>query len=135
MQTHPNVPNKIIHGEESYLLNGVFYRIHNNLGRFLLEKQYGDALEVELKKAGISYEREKVLKIDYTNASIPAGRVDFLIYNKILVDIKAKKFITKEDYFQMQRYLRAMQLELGLIVNFRSTYLKAKRILNSEMLN
>ena len=132
---HPNVPNKrgrIVLARESYVLNGIFYRIHNRLGRFLLEKQYGDALEAELNKLKIPHEREKRLAVRYERSSIPVGTVDFLVDGKIAVDVKAKKMITKDDYFQMLRYLKACNLELGMIVNFRSTYLKPKRVLNSS---
>ena len=52
--------------------------------------------------------------------------------NKIVLDAKAKKFITKEDYFQMMRYLRIANIKLGLIVNFRNTFLKPKRVLYSQ---
>jgi GxxExxY protein len=55
-----------------------------------------------------------------------------MVEGKIPVDIKAKKFITKEDYDQMQRYLEAADKKLGLIVNFRMTYVKPKRIINSR---
>lgn len=126
------MPKRIILQEESYLLNGIFYRIHNRLGRFLLEKQYADALEIELKELGIPYEREKRLALNYDDSVIASGVVDFIIHSKIAVDLKAKKFITKEDYFQMLRYLKACKLELGMIVNFRNTYVKPKRVLNSD---
>ena len=126
------MPKRIILQEESYLLNGIFYRIHNRLGRFLLEKQYVDALEIELKGLDIPYEREKRLALKYKDSVIASGIVDFTIHGKIAVDIKAKKFITKDDYFQMLRYLKAHNLELGMIVNFRNTYLKPKRVLNSD---
>ena len=56
--------------------------------------------------------------------------VDFIIDGKILIDLKAKRFITKEDYYQMLRYLKSSGLKLGLVVNFRGTYLKPKRIIN-----
>lgn len=132
---HPNDPNmykKIILQDESYVLNGIFYKIHNRLGRSLLEKQYADALEIELKNHRIPYEREKRLNVVYESVSIPSGAVDFIVNNKVAIDIKAKKFITKDDYFKMLRYLKACNLELGLIVNFRNTYIKPKRVLNSD---
>ena len=50
---------KLIYPDLSYLLNGIFFKIHNQLGRFRNEKEYGDALENELNKATIKYEREK----------------------------------------------------------------------------
>lgn len=95
---------RIILQDESYLLNGIFYRIHNRLGRFLLEKQYADALEIELKELDIPNEREKRLALNYGDSVIASGVVDFIINGKIAVDLKAKKFITKDDYFQMLRY-------------------------------
>ena len=59
--------------------------------------------------------------------------VDFLIENKIILELKAKRLITKEDYFQMQRYLQASGLEIGLIVNFRDSHIKPKRVLNTKL--
>ncbi|OGZ73867.1 MAG: hypothetical protein A2908_00770 [Candidatus Staskawiczbacteria bacterium RIFCSPLOWO2_01_FULL_38_12b] len=121
---------KLLHPELSYKISGVLFKVHNKLDRFCREIQYGDLLEIELKNAGIDFEREKVLPIKDINEKDVSNKVDFLIENKILLDIKAKKFLTKEDYFQMQRYLKFSKLELGLIVNFRSTYLKPKRVIN-----
>ncbi len=134
---HANYANRksrgLVFAELSYRLTGTFYKIHNELGRNLREKQYADALEVALKQLAISYEREKRVSVSYSGVQLPAGVADFIIDAKIAVDIKAKKFITKEDYQQMLRYLKARKLRLGLIVNFRSAYLKPKRILNSEL--
>ena len=55
---------------------------------------------------------------------------DFIINDQIIIDIKAKRIITKEDYFQMKRYLVSSGKKLGIIVNFRQTYLNPKRIVN-----
>jgi len=136
MRIHSNVANdahELVHRELSYQLTGIFYSIHNGLGRNLLEKQYADAFEAELGKHRIPYEREARVSVRYQDMRLPAGVVDFIVENKIAVDIKAKKFITKEDYQQMLRYLKAKQFRLGLIVNFRSSYLKPKRVLNSDL--
>lgn len=137
LMIHSNDSNKrirkeLVFKELSYGLNGIFYDIHNKLGRNLLEKQYADAFEVTLKELKIPYAREVRVSIDYHEKSIAAGVVDFIVYDKIAIDFKAKKFITKDDYNQMLRYLKAKRLHLGLLVNFRSTYLKPKRILNSD---
>jgi len=85
-----------------------------------------------LDENGISYRREYEI-VNFKQDSLQGNRVDFLVYGKIVVDIKAKKFVTKDDYFQMQRYLQCSNLQLGLIVNFRNTYLKPKRILNTKL--
>ena len=122
--------NKLVHPELSYKIAGVLFKVHNKLGRFCREIQYGDLLEIEFKKAGLFFEREKVLPIEIISQKDISNKVDFCIENKILLDLKSKKFITKEDYFQMTRYLKFSKMELGLIVNFRSTYLKPKRVIN-----
>jgi GxxExxY protein len=129
---HPNATNKtrmIIEKELSYKVNGIFFQVHDDLGRYCTEKQYGDVLEKKLKQEGISYKREQGVSIGGRLSNF----VDFIVEDKIAIDLKAKPFVTKEDYFQMKRYLEATGLELGLIVNFRSKYLRPKRILNSKI--
>jgi GxxExxY protein len=120
--------NKIIEKELSYKINGLLFDVHNKLGRFCREKQYGDCFENLLKEEKIVYEREKELPVkgidnQFTNI------VDFAINNRLLVDLKAKSIVTKDDYYQMNRYLDASELQLGLIVNFRNKYLKPIRVI------
>ena len=116
---------QLIQKELSYKLIGLFYKVHKELGRFCRERQYGDLLEKYIQEVNIPYQRE--IEISEGN------RVDFQIEKKILIDIKAKPFITKEDYRQMQRYLQSTQIVLGMIINFRNFYLKPKRILNTKL--
>ncbi|MBT4315079.1 MAG: GxxExxY protein [Candidatus Magasanikbacteria bacterium] len=119
--------SKILHKDLSYFITGLCFKTQNALGRFCREIQYANKFEELLKESKINYKREYQLAVG------PDGnRVDFLIEDKIIIDFKAKKFITKEDYNQMQRYLQSANLELGMIINFRNTYLKPKRILNSK---
>ena len=120
---------RILFPQLSYQLTGVCFEVHNKMGRFCREKQYADALEILLKEKNILFKRE----INLNEDGIEGNRADFLINEKIILDLKAKKFITKEDYGQMQRYLQGANLELGLIINFRNTYLKPKRILNTKI--
>jgi len=121
---------KFILGDLSYKINGICFKVHNKLGRFCTERQYSDKLDEALKENKIDYKREfEIAKL----VDSPLGnRPDFIIENKIVLDAKAKKFIMKEDYYQMLRYLRAANMKLGLIVNFRNTYLKPKRVINNN---
>lgn len=123
---------KIIYPELSYKINGIFFEVHNKLGRFCSEKQYNDAIEALLKQKGLNYEREKDLNFFLKEKSIGGNRVDFCIEKKILVDSKAKRYITREDFRQMKRYLEAAGLKLGMVVNFRETSIRPRRIINSE---
>ena len=126
-----NDTNKIIHKELSYLINGLLFDVHNSLGRFCREKQYCDVFENLLKQNNIQYDREKPLPIEIIDNQF-TNKVDFAINNKLLVDFKAKSVVTKEDYYQMNRYLEASGCELGLIVNFRNKYLKPIRVIRSH---
>lgn len=120
--------DKIIYKELSYRLNGILFQVHNELGRYCREKQYADLFESLLKKDNIPFFREmeiSVEDIDYSRTNL----VDFAVNGQILVDLKAKTVVTKDDYYQMQRYLQAGKFKLGLIVNFRNRYLKPIRII------
>jgi len=122
----PQTKSKIIYKDLSYQLVGILYKVHDELGRFAKEKNYGDLFEKILKDKNIKYEREKL--ISKTGNEI--NKADFVIDNKIIIEFKAKPVITKEDYYQVKRYLEFANLKLGLLVNFSHNYLNPKRILN-----
>jgi GxxExxY protein len=124
--------DKVIYPELSYVLNGIFFKVHNELGAYCKESQYCDAIEKLLKDKDIIAEREFSVKSSSELLKDNSNRVDFLIDNKIVVEVKAKKFIGGEEYNQTQRYLKALRLKLGIIVNFHQKYLTPKRIINSE---
>jgi GxxExxY protein len=126
------INKNIIYPELSYKICGIFFQIHNKLGRYRNEKQYADALENLLKENKISYIREKALPSSFLGEKEKRNIPDFIIEDRIIVDLKAKNLITKEDYFQMKRYLASYNRELGLLVNFRQKYLYPKRILNKN---
>ncbi|MBI5912971.1 GxxExxY protein [Candidatus Azambacteria bacterium] len=117
--------NKIICPELSYLLTGICFDVHNTKGRFLREKQYGDEIELRLKEAGLPYIREA--SIEKTG-----NIIDFIIDEKIILEIKAKRLLEKGDFYQTQRYLQITNFKLGLLVNFRNRYLKPVRIIKIE---
>lgn len=125
--------NKVILPKLSYKIYGLLYEIHNNLRRYKNEQQYCDAFEIILKNNKINYLREKSLDKSFNGEKNRRNIPDFIIENKIIIDFKAKRLITKNDYYQMQRYLKSANIKLGLIVNFRQKYLKPKRIINSEI--
>ena len=132
MRTNANTANKIIYPALSYKIVGIGYRVQNSLGRFCREFQYARAFEEELKNEGLTYQREKYLPLQKDDKTIGKNWVDFVIEDKIAVDLKAKTFVDRNDYYQMQRYLKLCNLKLGLIINLQNKYLKPKRVLNSR---
>jgi GxxExxY protein len=95
------------------------------LGRFAREAQYGDFIENELTEKKIRFERE--FPVPGTD-----DRIDFLIANTIVVELKSKRYILKTDYYQAQRYLHLINLKLCLLVNFQNRHLKPIRIVKNE---
>lgn len=125
---------KIVHKELSYTITGLFFKTHKDLGHFRNEKQYADYFEKLLKAEKIKYVRE----YRFDDQQYGQGKVrcvcDFIVEDKIIIEFKAKNFITKEDYYQAKRYLITLNLELAIIVNFRQNRLSPKRVLNSNVL-
>src|SRR3989344_3940259 len=116
---------ELLYPELSFDVVGLCYTVHNELDRFAKEKQYGDCLEERLKEKGMSYIRE--LRIGNTN-----NIADFLVDNKIILELKSKRFLLREDYLQTQRYLQATSMKLGILVNFYGKYARTHRIVRIE---
>jgi len=118
--------SKVIYPELSYILTGICFVVHNSVGRFAKERHCADLLEDILKERKIKYDPE--YKISNTG-----DRIDFIVDEKIVLEIKAKTLILKQDYFQTQRYLHATNKKLGLLVNFHNRYLKPIRVINADI--
>lgn len=104
--------------------------VHNNLGPGFLEIVYKDALEYEFKKADIPYEREKEYKINYKGIILPHKfYADFVVFDKIILEVKAVSGISDEFIALAINYLKVSQNKLALIVNFGELKLNYKRIL------
>ena len=110
----------------SYKINGILFSVHNQLGPYGREKQYSDLIEQKLKEAGIPYQRE-------CRIADSGNIVDFIVDTKIILELKTKRIILKEDYNQLQRYLQETQLNLGILVNFRNQYIKPIRIVKIDL--
>jgi len=126
------IKEKIIYPELSYKICGLCFSIHNKLGRYRNEKQYADALENLLKESKILYVREFSLPLSFEGEKNRRNIVDFIIDDKIIVELKSREAVLKEDYIQAMRYLVPSNKKLGLIFNFRQKYLRSKRVLNSK---
>ena len=115
----------IIYPELSYVVVGILFSVHNQLGQYAREKQYCDLIELKFKEISMPCKRE--CRIGGSN-----NIVDFIVDNKIILEVKAKRLITKEDYFQTQRYLQEANIKLALLINFRSKYIKPTRVVRIE---
>jgi len=119
----------LIHQYEAYRIIGICMDVHNNLGAGFLEIVYKDALEYEFKKAQIQFEREKEYLVNYKNVILPHKfYADFVVFNKIILEIKGKSSIAEEHEAQAINYLKVSGNKLALIVNFGEMKLNYRRI-------
>ncbi len=117
---------------ESFQLMGLMFRVHRQLGPSCKEKNYQDAIEMIFKKEGINYEREKEVYIPFEGEKLGGFFLDFLVWGKIILEVKSKLFITHEDVRQVVRYLQATGVSLALLVNFKREKVEYKRVINSN---
>lgn len=116
---------KVLYPELSYTITGILFSVHNELGQYAREKQYGDLIEKKFDEIKIHYKRELAI-------SNTGNILDFIVEDKIILELKNTRVLTKEHYRQIQNYLQQTQVKLGLLVNFRSKYLKPIRIIRID---
>lgn len=96
----------------------LFYKVYNELGHGFLEKVYENALCIELKKADIPIIQQAPIKVLYRGDTVGDYIADFLIDGKVILEIKACKSIAPEHEAQLLNYLKATEIEVGLLLNF-----------------
>lgn len=103
--------------------------VHNNLGPGFLEIVYKDAIEMEFKQANIHYEREKEYVVNYKGQILKHKfYADFVVYDKIILEIKAVSAIVDEFVARAINYLKISENKLALIINFGEMKLNTKRV-------
>jgi GxxExxY protein len=115
--------------EETDLIIGIGIEIHKILGHGFLEVVYKDAYEYEFRQRLIQYEREREFSIPYKKIILPHKFfADFVVMDKVILEIKAKDGIADEDYAQTINYLKCSGCKVGLILNFGRLKLDIKRV-------
>jgi GxxExxY protein len=119
----------VIYREESYEIIGLCMEVHNNLGPGFLEIVYKDALELEFKVANIPYEREKEYIVNYKGSILKHKfYADFVVYDKIILEVKAVSGIVDEFVARAINYLTISKNKLAIIANFGEMRFHSQRI-------
>ena len=115
-----------------YRLNGICMNIHNQVGPGFPERYYQRALEIELRVQGIGFESQRPIPMLYRETQIGTNYLDFLIEEKLILEIKSVNALTNIHLFQVLKYIGYTGLDAALLVNFGGEKLVHRRILPTE---
>lgn len=120
--------NNISKDELTYSIIGCAMKVHNTLGNGFQEVIYQRCLALELEKKHIKFARELEMPIYYEDTEVGTRRADFVIEEKVLVEIKAVIKLEDVHLAQVLNYLQAYRIDIGLLINFGSNSLEYKRL-------
>lgn len=107
--------------EISYIVRGCIFKVFNNLGPGLLESAYEAALLYEIEKIGLNVKSQVALPMVYETVRVDIGyRLDLLIENKVIIELKSVEILLDVHHKQLITYLKLSGLKLGLLVNFNT---------------
>jgi GxxExxY protein len=122
----------LIHADLSRKIIGCALAVHRALGPGFVESVYENALAIEMEKQDLAFARQVEVKVIYAGQQVGLHRLDMLLENKIIVELKAKEQISDSDKATTLSYLRATQKDLALILNFGTPRLVIKRLANTK---
>lgn len=128
MQKNNN--SKIVYPKLSYKIMGIVFGAYNDLGYGYQEKYYQRAIALDFDKNNIKYIREKEVKLNYNGKSIGRYFLDFLVKDKIVLELKVSEHFHTRDIKQILGYLKSDGLKLGILILFTKERIKYKRIIN-----
>ncbi len=121
--------SKVLFRELSYKVMGAIFTVHNALGPGFSENIYEKALIEEFKKEKIDFENQFLIKIRYLDKTIGVHKLDFVIANEIVLEIKAQPDLLPIHFVQTRSYLKSGKYKLGILANFGKEKVEAKRVL------
>ena len=123
---------ELIHKELSYEIVGILYTVYKGLGGGYQEKYYQRAIALELEKRGLKFKREVLVPLEFGGKSIGRYFVDFVIEDKIVLEIKVQSRFYPRDVKQILSYLKITGVPLGILANFARNGLLFKRVLRGK---
>jgi len=109
---------RLIHEELTQKIIGVFFNVYNELGHGFLESVYEEAFCVALAEQNIFYERQRAVPVFFHGRQIGDFRSDILVDSKVMIELKAIAAIERAHEKQLTNYLKATEIEVGIILNF-----------------
>ncbi|MGZ4033756.1 MAG: GxxExxY protein [Bacteroidia bacterium] len=126
----------LINGDITDKIIKAFYNVYNTLGYGFLERVYENALFNELTDMGLNCERQKPIDVFYKEEKVGSYFADIIVEDKIILELKAAAGIAEEHEFQLINYLKATEIEIGLLLNFgKKPQFKRKIFTNNHVKN
>ena len=120
--------SNIVYPDLSYQIMGAIFEVHKRLGPGFLESVYQKALIEELSGRGMNVETEKVIDLTYKDKKIGTHRLDLVIEDKVVVELKTVESFSIHHKAQLTSYLKASGYKLGILVNFSKAKIEYRRV-------
>lgn len=126
---------QFIHSDLTEKIIKAFYKVYNTLGYGFLEKVYENALYIELTEMGLLVEKQKSITVYYEEEEVGLYFADIIVEDRVIIELKIADTLSKEHEFQLLNYLKATEIEVGLLLNFgKKPELKRKIFSNFKSL-
>ena len=126
----------LLHKDTTDIILKSFYKVYNNLGYGFLEKVYENALLYELRNQGLDCEKQKPIKVYYEQIHVGEYYAAIIVNECIILELKAAESIAEEHEFQLINYLKATEIEIGLLLNFgKNPEFKRKIFTNNKKIS
>jgi GxxExxY protein len=122
----------LLHKDTTDIILKSFYKVYNNLGYGFLEKVYENALLYELRNQGLDCEKQKPIKVYYEQIQVGEYYADIIVNECIILELKTAESIAEEHEFQLINYLKATEIEIGLLLNFGKNPAFKRKIFNNN---
>lgn len=123
-----NEGSKLLHVELTEKIIGIYYDVYNEIGRGFLEPVYRNAMQIALAEAGLVAQREFPIPVWFRGQEVGQFRGDLLVASCVLLELKAVNALDRSHEAQILHYLRATEVEIGLLFNFGGTRPQFRRI-------
>ena len=123
---------KLLHKDITDKIIKSFYNVYNEHGFGFLEKVYQNSLYFELIEAGLFCEKQKPIKVYYKEKFVGEYFADIIVNNFVIIELKAAEFIAEEHELQLLNYLKATEIEVGLLLNFGKNPQFKRRVFSNE---
>jgi GxxExxY protein len=121
-----------LHSDITEKIIGAYYRVYNNLGFGFLEKVYENAMVIELRREGLFIKVQQAIKVFYEGEEIGFYVADIVVNDSVIIEIKAAESLCEEHEAQLLNYLKATEIEVGILLNFGKKAELKRKVFSSE---